>query len=210
MRHTIFKDVFLNQRIWRSSIIKCSISFPEIVRIYDGNGSLRKRVYRTVAVPKNAPVSVLLVRMLRVRENILPVVGHFVWRSWGSSSDILGFCQSFCTENGLQIWFLCWTFCLAIQELLVRHFQNSSDMSDVTDAFREAWYAPFLLPTLPPSAIYIMLEMNDPDDWNCFFLYHVRIIRDDNVKVKSDQIKWRKKKFGKENISWNLMGRTFF
>ncbi len=33
---------------------------------------------------------------------------------------------------------LCWTFCLTIQELLIRHFQNSSDMSDVTDVFHEA------------------------------------------------------------------------
>ena len=33
---------------------------------------------------------------------------------------------------------LCWTFCLTIQELPIRHFQNSSDMFDVTDGFREA------------------------------------------------------------------------
>ncbi len=61
-----------------------------------------------------------------------------VWRIWGTSSDILGFRQSFYTENGQHIWLLCWTFCLTILELLVRHFPNSSDMSDVTDGFREA------------------------------------------------------------------------
>ena len=33
----------------------------EIVRIFDGNSSLKKRVYRTVAVPKTAPAQVLLV-----------------------------------------------------------------------------------------------------------------------------------------------------
>ena len=33
-----------------------------------------------------------------------------------------------------------WTFCLRIQELFARHFQKSSDMSDVTDGFREACY----------------------------------------------------------------------
>lgn len=37
---------------------------PEIVRIFDGNSSLKKRIYRTVAVPKNAPAQVLLVRFL--------------------------------------------------------------------------------------------------------------------------------------------------
>ena len=40
-------------------------TFTEIVRIYDGNTSLRKRVYRTVAVPKNAPAQVLLEAALR-------------------------------------------------------------------------------------------------------------------------------------------------
>ncbi len=85
--------------------------------------------------------------LTRVCENFLPLIGHFVWRSWGSSSDILGFRQSFYTENGQQIWLLCWTFCLPTQELLVRHFQNSSDMSEVTDGFREAWVSPLLVDT---------------------------------------------------------------
>ncbi len=53
-------------------------------------------------------------------------------------SDILGFRQSFYNENGRQTWLLCQTFCLPIQELLVRQFQNLSDMSDVTNRFREA------------------------------------------------------------------------
>ena len=68
-----------------------------------------------------------------ISEFFLPLVGHFVWRSWDSSSDILGFRQSFYTENGRQIWLLCWTFCLTIQKLLVRHFQNSSCLTWPTD-----------------------------------------------------------------------------
>ena len=89
-------------------------------------------------------------RNARVRENFFPHVGHFVWRSWGSSSDILGFRRSFYTVNGRQIWLLCWTFCLTIQELLVRHFQNLLDMSDVTDEFREACNAVSRVNLLPP------------------------------------------------------------
>ncbi len=90
---------------------------------------------------------------LRLHENFLQLVGHYVWPSWGSSSDISGFGQSFYTENEWRTWFSSpvifssdtvpfnyrWTFCLTIQGLVVRHFQNSSDMSDESDGFREAW-----------------------------------------------------------------------
>ena len=37
------------------------LSITEIVRIFDGNTSQKKKNYRTVAVPKTADVSVLLV-----------------------------------------------------------------------------------------------------------------------------------------------------
>ena len=37
----------------------------ELVRIFDGNSSLRKHSYRTVAVPKGAPAQVLLEAALR-------------------------------------------------------------------------------------------------------------------------------------------------
>ncbi|KAK2153007.1 hypothetical protein LSH36_311g03008 [Paralvinella palmiformis] len=37
----------------------------DIVRIFDGNSSLKKRIYRTVAVPKNVPAQVLLEAALR-------------------------------------------------------------------------------------------------------------------------------------------------
>ena len=47
---------------WKIHFTCCvCLCFSEIVRIYDGNASLRRRVYRTVAVPKNAPAQVLLV-----------------------------------------------------------------------------------------------------------------------------------------------------
>ena len=41
----------------------------------------------------------------RLHENILQVVGHYVWRRWGSSSDISDFRQSFYTENDWRTWF---------------------------------------------------------------------------------------------------------
>ena len=41
--------------------------FTEIVRIFDGDSAIKKRSYRTVAVPKSAPAQVLLVS---VTENI--------------------------------------------------------------------------------------------------------------------------------------------
>ncbi len=108
-------------------------------------------------------ISIIRAKWGRVRENFLPIVGHFVWRSWGSSSDILGFRQSFYTENGRQIWLLCWTFCLTTQELLVRHFQNSSDMSDVTDGFREAWWGMVIIADTanPNAALCINKQPND-------------------------------------------------
>ena len=36
----------------------------EIVRIFDGNSSERRRIYRAAAVPRNAPAQVLLVQTL--------------------------------------------------------------------------------------------------------------------------------------------------
>ena len=36
----------------------------------------------------------------RVQENFLPLIGHFVWQSWGYSPDILSLRPSFYTENG--------------------------------------------------------------------------------------------------------------
>ena len=42
------------------AIVPCT----EIVRIYDGNSSLKRRQYRTVAVPKQAPALVLLVSLI--------------------------------------------------------------------------------------------------------------------------------------------------
>ncbi len=91
--------------------------------------------------------------IFRLHENFLQLVGHYVWRIWGSSSDVSGFSQSFYTENDRRTWFSSpvilssdivpfyyhWTFCLTIQGLVVSHFQNSSDMSDESDGFQEAW-----------------------------------------------------------------------
>ena len=41
--------------------LSCVFAAAEIVRIFDGNSSVRRRIYRAVAVPKNAPAQVLLV-----------------------------------------------------------------------------------------------------------------------------------------------------
>jgi len=39
----------------------CRRMNAEVVRVYDGNGSLKRRQHRTVTVPKHAPAQVLLV-----------------------------------------------------------------------------------------------------------------------------------------------------
>ena len=33
----------------------------ELIRVFDGNASMKKRLYRTISVPKNAPAQALLV-----------------------------------------------------------------------------------------------------------------------------------------------------
>ena len=35
----------------------------EIIRVFDGNASMKRRNYRTIAVPKNAPAQALLVNV---------------------------------------------------------------------------------------------------------------------------------------------------
>ncbi len=75
-----------------------------------------------------------------LRENFLPLVG-----SWGSSPDISGSLPSFnvSSDNGhftLAGNFV-WRCRSSLQEFLVRHFFNLSDMFDVTDGFREACWS---------------------------------------------------------------------
>jgi len=38
--------------------------YIDLVRVYDGNEAFKRRQYRTVSVPKHAPVQLLLVRNL--------------------------------------------------------------------------------------------------------------------------------------------------
>ena len=39
----------------------CCMFADEVVRVFDGNASMKKRQYRTITVPRNAPAHVLLV-----------------------------------------------------------------------------------------------------------------------------------------------------
>ena len=36
----------------------------ELIRVFDGNASMKKRLYRTISVPKNAPAQALLVSII--------------------------------------------------------------------------------------------------------------------------------------------------
>ena len=42
-------------------LITVLVLADEVVRVFDGNASLKKRQYRTITVPRNAPAHVLLV-----------------------------------------------------------------------------------------------------------------------------------------------------
>jgi hypothetical protein len=46
-------------------ILSVFLPDAEIVRIFDGNSSVKRRIYRTASVPKNAPAQVLLEVALR-------------------------------------------------------------------------------------------------------------------------------------------------
>ncbi len=124
--------------IWCTSIIKYYISFSEIVRIYDGNGSLRKRVYRTVAVPKNAPVSVLLVRML-------PSCSHCSLLSPAAPTSC-SHCSP-CSPPSLR----------------KRVYRTVAVPKNAPVSVLLVCMLP-ACSLLSPSAIFFMLEMNDPDD----------------------------------------------
>ncbi len=69
----------------------------------------------------------------RVRENFVP---DFVWWRWGSLSDILGFRQSFYTENGRKIWLLCWTFCL----INWTEWTKRTDRQKWQERKKDTWY----------------------------------------------------------------------
>lgn len=45
----------------RAIIVFAYFVSDEVIRVFDGNASMKKRLYRTISVPKNAPVRALLV-----------------------------------------------------------------------------------------------------------------------------------------------------
>ena len=58
-KQTTFSDaVFLGAL--RVKTVNLSFS-AELIRVFDGNASMKKRLYRTISVPKNAPAQALLV-----------------------------------------------------------------------------------------------------------------------------------------------------
>lgn len=38
----------------------------EVIRVFDGNASMKRRLYRTISVPKNAPAQAILVRKMTI------------------------------------------------------------------------------------------------------------------------------------------------
>lgn len=49
---------------YHNAVLQFCVFCADVVRVYDGNSSFKRRQYRTVSVPKHAPVEVLLVRYL--------------------------------------------------------------------------------------------------------------------------------------------------